>query len=606
MWADEYRMLSAEASAEQGQWRTDRAPYLRGVMDAFSDPYLEEVVGMFASQTGKTECILNVIGFHIDQDPGPILVVLPNIEPFGKNWSRLRLAPMIRDTPSIRERVSDPKGRSPQNTILAKAFPGGYIFVVGASSPASLAMYPIRILLFDEVDKYPVSTGGEGDPIGLAKKRTQTFYNRRIGMFSTPKLKGESRIEEEWEKSDKRRYHVPCPECGELQPLRWRRKDELGNITAGLVWDRDKEGNHRPETVKYQCAECGELIDEVEKFWMLSQGEWIAEVPGERIAGFHLNALYSPWVRWEAIVREFLEVKDDPEGLQVFVNEILAETWEERGERPDAESLEARRERYTDTEGNPVEVPNGVGILTAGVDIQADRLELLVKGWGAREESWLIKHYRIHGDPERDATWERLENLLTRGYRHASGIDLWIQCCMIDSGYLIDPVYKFVRPREPRNVFASKGVDRAAKEPVTRATKRNSAGIRLWTIGTVALKDTIFSRLKIRQPGPRYMHFGYQEEDGADANYFKQFEAEKLIRQLRGGRIVRSYKQVQERNEAIDLEVLALAALHALGPGIRERLGEYAEKAAEGVKIAGQGAPRGRWKKRRQRSRGVD
>lgn len=579
MWADKYRILSGEDSAEPGRWSTDRTPYLQEIMDVFSDPFVQEVVFVAASQLGKTSVILNVLGYHIDQDPCPILVVLPNVEPFGKAWSRERLAPMIRDNPRVRDKVNDPRGRDSGNTIAHKGFPGGYAELVGANSPASLAMRPVRLLLCDEVDLYPTSTGSEGDPIKLATKRTQTFYNRKHAYVSVPRQKDTSRIWPKWEESDKRRYHVPCPECGEKQHLVFQEKDPKGEIIAGLVWEQTEGGDHLPETVRYRCRHCGHEIPEREKFSMLSEGEWIPEVPGARIAGFHLNSLYSPWLSWQELVEDFLTSKGSPENLQVFVNERLAETWEERGEKPDAMTLESRRELYTDRKGRLVDVPHGVGLLTAGVDVQGSWLELLVKGWGAGEESWLITHWRIQGDPEQEDVWARLDHLLTKKYRHASGADLRIQCCMIDQGFLADQVQQFCRPRQKRNVFPSVGRDRHGAHPLTRTRRKKGKRVTVYTIGTISMKDTIFQRLKITDPGPGYMHFRQRDPDidGMDAEYFKQFEAEKAVRRRHQGRYRRSYVQGPERNEAIDLEVLALAALHALGPD-RERLGKLADE----------------------------
>ncbi len=383
-------------------------------------------------------------------------------------------------------------------------------------------------------------------------------------MFSTPGIKGISRIEAAYEESDRRRYHVPCPHCGAMQPLRW----------AGLVWEKDENGDHLPETAKYQCAKCSKLIDELDKPATLEAGEWLAELPGVRIAGFHLNALYSPWVRWAELVDDFLKSKDDPSRLQVFVNTVLGETWEETAEKIDATSLSARREAYD------AEVPAPVGVLTAGVDIQVDRLELAVKGWAQDEESYLIAHHRLHGDPEGGEVWQRLETLLSKPYGHASGGELRIRSTMIDSGYRTDVVYGFVRTRQNRNIFASKGVEAVGRTPLTRAKKPNREGVKLWTIGTIAMKDIVFARLQISRPGPGYMHFCEQraDVDGIDAEYFAQFESEKVVRRFERGRVRRKYIQVRGRNEALDLEVLNLAALHALGPAVRKNLGELARQ----------------------------
>ncbi len=566
-WADRHRILPRESSAAPGQWDTARTPYLREIMDAFSEPLIERIVFMKSAQVGATEILLNVIGFHIDRDPAPILVVQPSVKPAAESFSKDRLAPMIRDSPRLTDRVRDPRSRDSGNTILHKVFPGGQITVVGANSPAGLASRPIRVLLLDEVDRFEASAGTEGDPVRLAIQRTETFWNRKIALFSTPGIKGLSRIEREWLLSDQRHYEVPCPACGACQLLSFR---------TGLKFATDDRGDVVAESVHYECATCKGSIEESQKAKMVGAGRWVAALPGRRVAGFHINALYSPWARWYDIAQTFIEAKDDQEQLKAFVNLKLGELWEDRGEQLDATALEQRAEAY-----GAADVPIGVGLLTAGVDVQASRLELEVVGWGAGEESWRIAHYRIEGDTEQPATWQALEPLLTRAYRHASGTDLRIRICLIDSGYRTPTVYGFVRPRQARGVFASKGEEGTrAQAPLRRAAKANRYGVRPFTIATVAMKDTLFARLRIQQPGPRYMHFRRMLPDGGfDGEFFAQFGAEKLMLERQGSRRVRRYVVVRERNEAIDLEVLNLAALHALGAGVREQLGKLAERA---------------------------
>jgi phage terminase large subunit GpA-like protein len=568
-WADRYRVLSRENCAEPGQWRTARTPYLREIMDAVFDFRVWMVVLMKAAQLGFTEVVNNLVGYYIHQDPSPILVVQPNVEPMAHAWSKGRLAPMLRDTDALRGRVKDARMRDAGNTVGHKQFPGGEISIAGANSAAGLRSRPIRILLLDEVDGYPPSASEEGDPVELAIVRTDTFWNRKVVLGSTPTDKGISRIEKAHTASDQRQYFVPCPHCGYQQQLIWKQ----------LQWEKDN-----PQTAMYQCGHispdgellggCGKMIPERFKPSMLRAGEWRAQTDFNGIAGFHLNGLYSPFRTWSELAALWLDIHDDRERLKTFINTRLGQVWEDYGEVASASELEKRAEFYA------AEVPAGVGVLTAGVDVQDDRLELAVKGWGERYESWLIAHHRIHGDPESDETWARLEAVLVKPYRHETGADMRIQCCMIDSGYKTANVYEFVRPRERRNVFASKGLDERAKAPLSRASRANRAGVKLFAIGVVALKDTLFGRLRVDQPGPGYLHFCQPGNGGADAEYFAQFGAEKRVTQkVRGqGRPIRKYIQIRTRNEAIDLEVLALAALHALGPGVMDNLGTLARR----------------------------
>ena len=560
-WADAKRILSREAAAEPGPWRTDRAPYQRGMMDVFSDPMVESVVYMCASQIGKTEVVNNIVGYYIDQDPSPILVVQPNVDPMARTWSTDRLAPMLRDTECLKGKVSDPKSRDTSNTVLHKVFPGGHITVIGANSPSGLASRPIRVVLFEEVDRYDESISTEGDPIKLGEQRTANFWNRKILKNSTPTLKGFSRIEKEFAKSDQRRYHVPCPACGEFQVLIWK----------NLQWEEGK-----PETAAYLCAGCGALIPETDKHTMLAAGRWIPENPGSRIPGFHVNALYSPWQRWESLAAGWLDSQADVAQLQAFVNLKLGETWEERGGQLDADDLASRVEAY------PAEVPTGVGLLTAGVDVQDDRLEVIVRGWGHGEESWRIRREIILGDPrgrDQDKTkptvWAQLDLLLRKDWAHESGAKLRIDTSCVDSGAHTAAVYHFCKPRYGFRVFATKGYSGPGHPVVNHKPSTNNRGrVRLFFVGTDAAKDAIYGRLKIITPGPYYMHFpvGTEEED------FDQLVSEKVVKEQINGRWLRRYKLPRgKRNEVLDCEVLALVALE-LSSARKEHLGRLAQR----------------------------
>lgn len=597
-WADRYRVIPTGTTPEPGPWRTDRVPYLRGIMEALSDRRIEKVVAMLASQTGKTEVILNAIGYYVDQEPSPILVVQPSEKPMGEAFSKDRLAPMLSASPALAGKVKSPRVKDSGNQVLHKVFPGGYISIAGANSAAGLASRPIRVVLCDEVDRYPPSAGSEGDPVSLAVQRTANFtWTRKVFLVSTPTLRGFSRIEKEWDgggedrpHSDQRRYFVPCPDCGQMQHLRWGGPNE----GAGLKWDQvpaseaDELGPgdivrkglvHRTGSAAYLCESCGVLIPETRKPQMLRLGEWRATAVGH-FPGFHLNALYSPWVPWASLVSQWLVAKDDREELKAFINTKLAETFEDRATKIEVSGLEARAEQWES------DVPDGAGVLCGAVDVQGDRLELLVRAYGVGEESWDVLHERIYGDPEAVETWARLDALLTREYRHALGGTMRIATAMVDAGYATDAVYRFVKPREGR-VHACMG-DTGAEgtPPVNRAQRANQQGVKVFRLGVFALKDITLKRLLIQRPGPRFVHLrGHDPKrcNGFDAEYFAQFGAEKIVTDIVKGsrRPRRRFVQTRTRNEAIDLHAYNLAALQSLGVAVRELMPEWVEQARQ-------------------------
>jgi phage terminase large subunit GpA-like protein len=538
-WADQDRKLSPEASAEPGQWITSRAEYQRGIMDAFSDPAVEMVVVMSSAQVGKTEILNNVIGFHVAQDPSPMLVVQPTLD-MAQTWSKDRLAPMLRDTPQLQGLVKDPRARDSGNTTLHKIFPGGHITACGANSPSSLASRPVRIVLCDEVDRYPVSAGSEGDPVSLARKRASTFWNRRIGLFSTPTNKGNSRIEAAFEESDKRFYFVPCPHCKHQQSLKW----------ASVTWEQDK-----PDSAQYACEECGALWTDAERVRAIRQGKWSPTSEFKRVAGFHLSGLYSPWIPVDAAVREFLEAKKQPATLRVWVNTYLGETWEEQGEQVDDYAIAARRESFGET------LPLEVVLLTAGVDVQDDRLEVEIVGWGRDDESWSVDYRTVYGDPSSPTVWRDMDSLLDQQFEREDGSILMVRSTCVDSGgHHTNSVYNFVRPREGKRVFAIKGVGGEGKPLVGKPGRNNIGKIKLFPIGVDTAKDVLFSRMRISEPGPGYMHFPLSRSD----EYFRQLTAEKLVTRYHKGFARREWVKIRPRNEALDVRVYAMAALGIL------------------------------------------
>jgi phage terminase large subunit GpA-like protein len=559
-WADCYRKLSSESSAEPGSWNTARAPYQRAIMDAVNDPAIETVVVMSSAQVGKTEIINNIVGYYIHQDPAPMLVVQPT-EKMAESWSTDRLSPMLRDSEVFKDLIKDPRSRDAGNKVLYKKFPGGHITMAGSNSPSSLASRPVRLVLCDEVDRYPASAGSEGDPVNLAKKRATTFWNRKIVLTSTPTIKDLSRIEAAYLQSDQRRYYVSCPSCSEYQTLKW----------SGVKWP---EGE--PEKAHYVCGVNGCVLQESDKPKMLEGGQWRLEGEAGNIAGFHLNELYSPWVSWPKMATEFLRAKLMPETLKTWINTSLGETWEEGSDTVDETSLLSRKENW----GN--KAPSGVVIITAGVDVQDDRLEIEIVGWGIREESWSLGYRVIHGDPAQNEVWDDLDNILEQPIKHESGILLRIACACIDSGgHHTQSVYAYCKKRQLRRIFAVKGSSIAGKAMVSRPSIANRMRVKLFSIGTDTAKELIYSRLKITEPGAGYCHFPVHY----DETYFKQLTAEKVVTRYNKGFPVRKWEKPQgRRNEALDCRVYALAALHIINPNL-ELLAVKMQEEAEAKEV---------------------
>jgi phage terminase large subunit GpA-like protein len=560
-WADEHRFLSSTASSEPGRWRTLRTPYLREIMDTLSPSHpAERVVVMSGAQIGKTECGNNWIGYVIHHSPGPMLMVQPTVE-VAKRVSKQRIAPMIEATPVLRERVAESRSRDSGNTVQVKEFEGGLLIITGANSGAGLRSMPIRFLFMDEIDEYPGDVDGQGDPVALAEKRTATFSRRKVLLTSTPTIKGLSRIEREFQESDQRRYYLPCPRCGHLDYLTWR-----GPEHHRIEWN---EGS--PETAHMVCGGCGERVGEGQKTEMLLRGEWRPAAVGDgHTAGFHLSALYSPlgWKSWAKCATEFLRAKEDPFRLKTWVNTVLGETWEERGDSVAAGSLAARLERYS------AEVPTGVGALVAAVDVQGDRLEAVVKGYGAGEESWLIAFTQIHGDPALETVWAELDQFLAQEFEHQSGQKLLVGTTVVDSGGAhTEHVYRYAQSRLGRRVFPVKGGSLAGRPLVERPSIHNRYRVPLFVLCVDTGKDVVLSRLRISSPGPGFVHL----PEWADEEYLAQLTAEKAIRKYVKGRgAVREWVKLRERNEALDLEVYALAALYIQGRAFIQSLADRA------------------------------
>lgn len=544
-WADAYRVLSSEAAAEPGKWSTSRAEYQRGMMDAVSDPSIETIVLMTCAQVGKTELINNVVGYHIHQDPAPMLVVQPTLE-MAQTWSKDRLSPCLRDTPVLANKVKDPRSRDSGNTTLHKSFSGGHVTACGANSPSSLASRPCRIILCDEVDRYPLSAGSEGDPVSLAKKRSSTFWNRKIILVSTPTEKGASRIEQAYDESDQRKYFVQCPDCDEYQVLKW----------SQVKWE-----DQNPYSARYTCECCGTLWDDTARFRAIRYGEWRAtsEAKG-KIAGFHLNGLYSPWTPLYEAVSDFMSSKRDPMRLKTWVNTFLGETWEEQGDRIDEFDLIERCENW----GN--DLPEDVLLLTAGVDVQDNRLEIEIVGWGRGEESWSISYQTIYGDPSTSELWARLDTVLQEKFTHPTLGEMIVRGACVDSGgHYTQQVYNYARLRAGRRVFAIKGIGGEGKPVAGRPTKNNIGKINLFPVGVDTAKEIVYARLKMKEEGDGYCHFPV----GRDEEYFRMLTAEKKVTKYFKGRPKMEWQKIRTRNEALDCRVYATAALAILNANLQ-------------------------------------
>jgi phage terminase large subunit GpA-like protein len=544
-WADSYRQLSSEASAEPGQWRTSKVPYAAEIMETIT--YSEKVVFMASSQVAKTEILLNCVGYFMHLDPCPMMLLEPTIE-MAETVSKDRVAPMLRDTPVLSELVGQKRSKDSENTILHKTFRGGHLTLTGANSSASLASRPIRNLWIDECDRFPFSAGAEGDPIKLATKRTTTFWNRRIVVVSTPTIKGASRIEIEYELSDKRKYFVPCPHCGEYQILSW----------SQFRWKAIKlDGRQEVERAWYECEHCQGEITEGDKPNLLAQGKWRPTAKA-KTPGFHIWQAYSPWSTFEEIVQDFLDSKDNPELLKVWTNTCLGESFDEQGGEGLAwQNLLARCEPY-----EPLTVPRP-SFLTAGVDVQKDRLVISVWAWGRGEEGWLVYHQEIYGNPLEGDVWSQLDAVVGSSFTHPeSKKEVTITATAIDTGYLPQEVYNYVRMR--KGLFAVKGSNLLDKPVINRPTtvevnhkgKTIRNGVKLWTIGVGTIKSLVYNRLRLTLHGAGYLHFFI----GLEAEYFEQLTAEKLTTKFLRGFPKQEWIKTRARNEALDCVVYAYAA----------------------------------------------
>lgn len=563
-WADKYRMLSAESSPAPGHWHTDNAPYQREIMDAIGDPHVRKVVIKSAAQIGKTAMLMNVLGYYMHYFPCPVMMMEPTIE-MGQALSKDNLAPMIRDTPVLSCLV-DTKSRYSGNTILKKNFPGGHVTIVGANSPVGLRMRPIKVLLADEVDGYPESAGTEGDPLLLAQKRQTVYWDKKTVVVSTPTIKGHSKIDKEFMESTREEWTIPCPGCGHYQPLAW----------SNLNFEAYRADTSKP--IMYECERCGKMFGEYEWKEQGRLGRFLAENPSAETRGFHLNTLASNFCGWRDVVDKYISASEqlalgNIEEMKTWTNTELGEAWEEPGEQIEMDKLMGRRELYD------AEVPDDVLVLTAAVDVQKDRFEIEVVGWGVGKESWGIRYQKLYGDTKEEKVWDDLDAFLQVWFHKKDGTALPIAACCIDSGYRSVQVYRFTVDKFDRHIFAIKGKGGQGIPYFKNPTTDNRVKTPLFTIGVDEGKDILYQRLQhtIRdasvKSGPNYCHFPLNPEAGYDETYFKGLTSEMKITRFRRGKMIvawdfrdKSYK----RNEPLDLRNYATAALEIYNPPLQK------------------------------------
>ena len=563
-WADNHRMLSSGISAEPGKWKTSRAPYQKDIMNAFTEPGIHRVVVKSSSQIGKSDMMNNVIGRFAHLDPCAIMMIQPTID-MAQDYSKTRIAPMIRDTKVLNNLFYDVKSRDANNTILSKVFPGGRLIMCGANSPAGLASRPIRILLADEVDRFPDSAGTEGDPVDLAAKRMTTFWNSCMGLFSTPTNEGSSRIDEEYLAGTQEEWQHKCPNCGEYHLLR--------HIDMTVDYKEIKTPSGKKTVivndVKWRCPHCGFSFSEKEM--KQTPQKYIsrnADALKNGIRSFFVNGFTSPWMTWTRIMREWLEAKGDPEREKVIMNSVFGESYKQKGAFEDEQIFLRRRESYR------AELPNGVLLLTAAIDTQDNRLEYEVVGWGKEEECWGIRKGIVLGAPNQDRTWKEIDNILDKTYHFADGKGLKVVRTFIDSGgHYTSDVYNYCQKNFHKQRFAIKGRGGPGIPLIYKIAKANNAKAPLILLGVDDGKQQIMDRLSIDSPGPLYFHFPQDEgikelsNRGYDDLYFKGIISEHKKVYKRNGVLREVWETTKNvRNEPLDLRNYNLACMKSLKP----------------------------------------
>lgn len=558
-WADTHRELSGKQAGERGRWRTSRNPILREIMDAMSaSSRVTDIWVMKSSQVGVTEATVNFLGYCMDHAPAPVMVLMPTLDSRDK-WKAQKLNPLLQDTPVIRDLLGGQRSRDAANSKDMIDFPGGVLFLAGGNSPNSYAQSSVRYLILDDLDRFPSEVGAEGDPVALAKGRTKAFARAKRLFISTPTVAGESLIERGYAESDQRRYHVACPHCQTWQPLEWGGPE----TEHGIKWRANEAGLD----AWYVCAHCHGEIHEHHKPALLAGGRWIASFPERSVRGYHISALYAPiglGPSWRDLAEEWKTAVKSPGTLRTFINTHLGECWQEQGDQVEPVGLLARLEDYD-------EKPKSLA-RTAGVDVQKDRLEATIVDWDTGEEAWVMDHLIIPGDTAQPEVWKLLDEELAH----------WApECVAIDSGYNTTLVYAYVEKR--RWALAVKGragpgvpIVEDEKARRQRLRRQRKKGITVHLVGDDQAKALIYSRLKITQAGPGYVHF--PNDPSFDDEYFAQLTAEKLVTKMRGTRPYVEWVQTRPRNETLDCFKYALAALRLSGIDLKDREKNKKEK----------------------------
>ncbi len=569
-WAEQYRYVSASRSARPGKWSNDVVPFLRGVMDAVTEPDVKKVVFMKSSQVAGTEFLINTLCYYMHQDPSPMMYI-GEIENKVRDFKVEAFDPTLAESPELRRCMIDEASGGQDNNQRVVRFRGGQIVFLHASSPANLSSRPARIIAFDEVDAFGVTN--EGDPIKLAEARTKTFNeSKKILLNSSPRLKETSVIEREYLASDRREYYVPCPHCGFYQTLKWSNvrwdgSDEADDAyyLCGIIEKEESEEDGVKTTKEFLIEGCGEVIEHHEKADMIAAGIWRAGAGFRGTAGFRINEIYSPFTTWGDMAVDFLASKDHPDTLQVFVNTRLGETWDPNiGETVTDSDIVGRDEIYD------AEIPAGAEFLTAAADVQDDRIEAEIIGWNSDIESWGIDREVFYGSPAQDDVWDALEEWLWMIREDANGKTFRIKAAGIDSGgHHTDAVYAFCKKHAMRRWFAVKGLSTRGKPLVSKPTRGNKAKVKLFGIGTDAAKDQIFANLKLQEPGPGFCHFPLS--DKYDDDFFAQLRSERKVEKFQAGQKYYSYELIKKsgtgaRNEGLDIRVYATAVREIIYP----------------------------------------
>lgn len=574
-WADAKRRLPKTSAAKGGRWRTDRTPYLRGIMDAPLEPGVKKIAIMKGAQIGGSEAIHNILGYHIDHAPCAILLVQP-AENVAEQWSKDRLDDIIQSTPSLRKAINKAK-----STLTYKEYKDGFLVVGGANTPNTFARWSVRVALGDDVDRWPAVVGEEGDPADLLKNRLETFEDGVEILVSTPTLK-DARIDTLYRRSDQRRYFVACPKCGHENWITW---NDPKHFRVGF--DAHDATTARLECPAQELGGCGAHLSESDRRAMIAAGAWRpTATPQEHgLVGFHLPSMLSTFssVTLQSLVETWLDANGKGnESIRVFINTKLAEAWEDRTVRTDPNSFMSRREDY----GDGVEVPMPAVALTCHVDVQENRFELQVQAWGVADERWVVDVRAVDGSPKKAESWALLKEALQRKYRHACGIDLPIHTICIDSGYETERVYDFVLANQGvMRIYATKGIGGKSREPIVgkpseRRYGKGARPVRLYFINTDDAKRNIFSSLNQTVPGPNYIHFPLHV-DSVNEEFFAQLVSEhEEHRRNKQGVVTHSVMVAdRERNEGLDTAVGCLAGIRIMRPNIQQMQAALAEAA---------------------------